>query len=572
LRFELSQDLVIDSEDARVQQQGLRIAIIGHSGAGKSWTIALIAEQALDQGLPVVIIDPHGEYWTLSEAYPQVLIVGGENADLPLAEEAAEVYAQVYKGGSSLVFNLKDFFIDEEAYGRLVEKILRSLWKAQVEEPRPTLWVLEEAQLEVPQEKGPDVMRRVGLVKGIATGGRKFGVNLILGTQRPAELHKTPLSQCWLRLFGGLAERLDRDAVRDYLKPVSADELKALPTGSFYVFGWGEPFLTRIRGDRRTRHGAETPQMAILQRPEAQRASIGEFRQMVEESLKKVQEEKTEVARLTAELRKKEQQLKDATEKANIADVLRTAIGQAASQEVPVDPDLVKRLEEFEDREREAETLRQELAGVDERLRGVEAERDRLEAVAQGVQLLRQGLEQLGLGGGATLDEEALVARVVARLPAASGVGEGPPPVAPVEALRKGFLEEAKQSILSRLGSLSPTSLRALAYIETYRGRVTWTDLGRRALGRAPSGQEIQALRQDLDSLVRQDPQGRVYPNLEGTISQALQPYGASKEEINLLSNHILAEVINKVPFGIKVDAISRPGGRGKKSAVRRRP
>ena len=100
MKFELGPDLVIDSEDPRIQQQGLRIAVIGQSGAGKSWTIALIAEQALDQGLPVVIIDPHGEYWPLAEVYPQVLIVGGENGDLPLAEEAVQVYTQAYRRGS----------------------------------------------------------------------------------------------------------------------------------------------------------------------------------------------------------------------------------------------------------------------------------------------------------------------------------------------------------------------------------------------------------------------------------------------------------------------------------------
>lgn len=58
MKFELGPDLVIDSDDTRVQQQGLRIAVIGQSGAGKSWTIALLAEQALEQRLPVVIVDP----------------------------------------------------------------------------------------------------------------------------------------------------------------------------------------------------------------------------------------------------------------------------------------------------------------------------------------------------------------------------------------------------------------------------------------------------------------------------------------------------------------------------------
>lgn len=45
------------------------VAVLGSTGSGKSHTCAVIAEEALEAGLPVVILDPHGEYWTLSERY-----------------------------------------------------------------------------------------------------------------------------------------------------------------------------------------------------------------------------------------------------------------------------------------------------------------------------------------------------------------------------------------------------------------------------------------------------------------------------------------------------------------------
>lgn len=550
MRFELAPGLVIDSEDPRIQQQGLRIAVIGQSGAGKSWTIALIAEQALDQGLPVVIIDPHGEYWPLAEVYPQVLIVGGENGDLPLAEEAVQVYTQAYRGGNSLVFNLKDFFIDEEAYGRMVEKVLRSLWKAQVEEARPALWVLEEAQLEVPQEKGPDVMRRVGLIKGIATGGRKFGVNLVLGTQRPAELHKTPLSQCWLRLFGGLAERLDRDAVRDYLRPLSADELKTLPTGSFYVFGWGEPFLTRIRSDRRTRHGAETPQMSPVARQETQRASIQDLRALVEKALDRAREDKGEMARLKAELGKREREIEELRRKADVAGVLREALAGAPPGETP---EAVARA--LEERQRELEKERQrrlslegELARLSGRMTSLEAEKARYDGLAEGVQLLRQGLARLGLAGG-SLDEEALAARILSRLPQP---GEQKlVVVAPVEALKEGFVQEQKEAFLRLLKGMPPTHLRAIAYLESVRGRATWTGLAKVAVGRAPSGKETSELRDALAPFCRTDRQARVYPGLQENIRRALEPYKGTDEQTNAIYNSLMAEVVGRVPVGI---------------------
>jgi ABC-type dipeptide/oligopeptide/nickel transport system ATPase component len=90
MKFQLSSCIVLDTDDVRVKNQGLRIAVIGESGSGKSWTIAVLAEQAIQQGLQVVFIDPHGEYWTFAEKF-DVAIVGGEKGDLMLAEECMPV-------------------------------------------------------------------------------------------------------------------------------------------------------------------------------------------------------------------------------------------------------------------------------------------------------------------------------------------------------------------------------------------------------------------------------------------------------------------------------------------------
>ena len=44
------------------------IAVLAKSGSGKSYTVAVLIEEILEKGLPVVIIDPHGEYYSLK--YP----------------------------------------------------------------------------------------------------------------------------------------------------------------------------------------------------------------------------------------------------------------------------------------------------------------------------------------------------------------------------------------------------------------------------------------------------------------------------------------------------------------------
>lgn len=426
-QFKLSENFVIDAADERVQKQGLRIALIGESGSGKSWTMALIAEQAIAQGLQVMIIDPHGEYWTFAEKFPGVVVIGGDNADLPLAEDAIDVYAEAYRQGKILDFNLKEVFTDEEVYGRLVERILRQLWKVQVNEAQPAIWIMEEAHLECPQEKSADVMRRVGLVKGIATGGRKFGVLLILGTQRPAELHKTPLSQCWLRVFGKLTEKLDRDAVKDYMRPLNPDALKSLVTGEFYVYGWAaEPFKTTITSERLTRHGAETPLIAPIERGEiAERASIDELRKMVEDKLKRKTEERSEIAVLRGKITTAEKTIDQLREKANIADVLReAAAGMAAGGGSAVPPETLARLEELERKERDVHEVERELKRAEEHVSQLESQVKELTVIKEGITSLRRGFELLGFLNGAVpadIDIDRIINEAMRRMPVQGG-------------------------------------------------------------------------------------------------------------------------------------------------------
>jgi len=315
MRFEISEELEIDTEDVRVKNQGLRIAIIGESGSGKSWAISIIAEQAIQQGLQVIFIDPHGEYWTFAENF-DVVIIGGDKGDLILNEECMDIYGEIAQQGKNVDFNLREFMDDEIAYSRIVEKILRILWKILVNNPRPCLIVFEEAQMICPQEKSFDVMRRVGLVKSIVTGGRKFGLSFVLGSQRPAELHKTPLSQCWIRLFGKTTERLDRNAVEDYLKPLKSEVLKNLATGQFYAYGWfGEPLLVNVTSKRITRHGGDTPLIAPLKRTQIQQASIEEFKRKIEEVFQKKHIEESEMERLRKENKNLEKRLADTNTK-----------------------------------------------------------------------------------------------------------------------------------------------------------------------------------------------------------------------------------------------------------------
>lgn len=84
--------------------------------------------------------------------------------------------------------------------GRLILEFLQRLGEHGGEKSRgslPVILVLEEAQNYIQQQRGADdesISRAV--FERIAREGRKFGLSLIVSSQRPSELSKTVLSQC----------------------------------------------------------------------------------------------------------------------------------------------------------------------------------------------------------------------------------------------------------------------------------------------------------------------------------------------------------------------------------------
>jgi len=70
IKFRLAENLTLDYSDFR--DEGLRLAIFARSGGGKSNLAALFAEQALEQGLQTLVIEPLREYITPNKLYDVV--------------------------------------------------------------------------------------------------------------------------------------------------------------------------------------------------------------------------------------------------------------------------------------------------------------------------------------------------------------------------------------------------------------------------------------------------------------------------------------------------------------------
>ena len=124
-------------------------------------------------------------------------------------------------------------------------------------EELPTTLVLEEAHTFVHRELGgesaPPAARECARVfERIAREGRKFGMGLVLASQRPSEVSSTVLSQCNTFLLHRLVNDQDQNLMKrlvpDGLGPLLR-ELPSLPTRRAILLGWAAPapILVEVR-------------------------------------------------------------------------------------------------------------------------------------------------------------------------------------------------------------------------------------------------------------------------------------------------------------------------------------
>ncbi len=94
----------------------------------------------------------------------------------------------------------------------------------------PVLLLLEEAHNFAPARATiPAEQRAITTTKQIAQEGRKFGVGLILISQRPSRLDETTLSQCNSYVIMRMVNPADQNYVRRVVETLGEDEARILP-------------------------------------------------------------------------------------------------------------------------------------------------------------------------------------------------------------------------------------------------------------------------------------------------------------------------------------------------------
>jgi DNA helicase HerA-like ATPase len=334
------------------------VSILAKTGAGKSYAVGVLMEELIKKGVPIVVLDPHGEHGSLAQpnnspsdqaarrrfgvtprnygehiveyspdtsANPSAAPFALENRNLD-AREIAELLGNeltnsqmgilhaavkslkdrqedydlvtvleavresasnakwnlvsalesltqlgVFAGkGTSVeslvqprkvsILNLKG--VSPDVQQMIVAITARRLFEARkLGKVPPFMLVTEEAHNFCP-EKGMSTTASGAVMRTVASEGRKFGMGLMVVSQRPAKVDKNVLSQCSTQIILKVTNPNDLKALASSVEGLtsdSEDEIQRLPVGVAFVSHprISIPVLVEVR-PRETSHGGES--------------------------------------------------------------------------------------------------------------------------------------------------------------------------------------------------------------------------------------------------------------------------------------------------------------------------
>ncbi|MBE2223146.1 MAG: ATP-binding protein [Anaerolineae bacterium] len=242
---------------------GESVAVLGIKGSGKSNTGAVLMEECLDLGLPIIVVDLEGEYYTLKDAYPNVAIVGNSlecKVDMPLTDDnAREVGVKAYRNGMSVVVDLSGE--PTENHEGLIQRMFVGIWDAAKVARIPAVIFLEECHNWIPQAGKTGVS---GIFVRIATRGRKRGLSLVMMSQRSSMVDKNVLTQADICFLHKVRHPADLDVYKGLIPRDNkwvTEKVSKLKTGEVLLLK-GETVMAHQIRLQKTRHAGATPTIA----------------------------------------------------------------------------------------------------------------------------------------------------------------------------------------------------------------------------------------------------------------------------------------------------------------------
>ncbi len=231
------------------------VAILAKRRVGKSYTMRGMAEQFLELGQQVILVDPKGDQWGLRSSADgkkpgySVLILGGEHGDLPLEVNGGEVVAKLaVEERVSMLLDLSSFRKHEVATFMAI--FLENLYRLKAQERfrTPVMLIVDEADAIAPQKPQKGEERMLGAIEDIVRRGGQRGIGCMVVTQRSAVLNKNVLTQAQMLIVLRTIAPQDLAAMNAWIdvhgtaeeRKVLMDSLPSLPVGDawFWSPGW----------------------------------------------------------------------------------------------------------------------------------------------------------------------------------------------------------------------------------------------------------------------------------------------------------------------------------------------
>jgi len=365
------------------------VAILGLRGSGKSYTAAVICEQLLEAGQPVVIIDLIGEHFTLRERFPVLIAASGDApyADVKglTADSAPRLAEFVVEHGLSLILDLSHGRMADRL--RILGEFLEAFYRAEEKHRHPYVVILDEAHRVLP-EKGVVRLKEIKkaqekvehYVYELSATGRHMAIGPVVVARRSAEISKLILSQCEVRILHKLVDPTDLKYASNWLTKEEIERLRSLNKGEAVVVGLGEPVWIKVQS-RLCSHGGETPLTKPIVTPD-----LSEAVEKLTKLLSKPEEAAPEVAaEAIEELKSLREQNRELEERArSLESELSEARAQISSLEALAEERL-RRIKELEARLPEAEEWEEtrrryerRIAELEDKLKKAEEEREEL--------------------------------------------------------------------------------------------------------------------------------------------------------------------------------------------------
>ncbi len=237
--------------------------ITGKSGSGKSNTASVIAEELLEIGLPMLIVDTDGEYYGLQERYEILHATTDEQGDMEVGPDDAERLAGLALDGNVPIILDISTYVDPSEGTELITRVLREIFRMEDARRKPFFLLVEEIHEYLPEQGAHGKLGE--LLIQIAKRGRKRGLGLCGISQRPAAVDKDFITQCDWLVWHRLTWKNDTNVVRQLLGADAAKDIQDLDNGeAFLMTDWNDS-IERVHFRRkRTLDAGATPDIEAV--------------------------------------------------------------------------------------------------------------------------------------------------------------------------------------------------------------------------------------------------------------------------------------------------------------------